>query len=140
MSRQPLIALASTDAVVFLLAMPGVIDSQAAGIDARTSRQDGVTITVEPKGLPQGAKTWDFAVTLETHTQDLDDDLVQSTTLLADGTPHRPLGWNGPPPGGHHRKGVLRFAAVTPLPQVVELQIRREGESAPRIFRWQTME
>ena len=105
---------------------------------AQSSSVAGVKITVEPKGFPRDATTWTFAVTLETHTQDLDDDLVESTTLLAGGTPHRPLGWDGPPPGGHHRKGILRFAAVTPLPQTVELQIRREDEPAPRVFRWQT--
>ena len=105
---------------------------------AQSSSVAGVKITVEPKGFPRDATTWTFAVTLETHTQDLDDDLVESTTLLAGGTPHRPLGWDGPPPGGHHRKGMLRFAAVTPLPQTVELQIRRAGEPAPRVFRWQT--
>lgn len=133
MSRRNLIAGALAAALV---CAPVV----AANVPpAQTSNQSGVKITVEPKGFPRDAKTWDFAVTLETHTRDLDDDLTQSTTLLADGTPHRPLGWDGPPPGGHHRKGILRFTTVTPLPQVVELQIHREGESAPRIFRWQTM-
>jgi len=104
---------------------------------AQTSSQGGVKITVEPRGSPHGAKTWDFAITLETHTQALDDDLALSSTLLADGKPYRPLGWEGSPPGGHHRKGVLRFEAVTPLPHGVELQIRRTGEASPRIFRWQ---
>jgi hypothetical protein len=104
---------------------------------AQTSSQGGVKITVEPRGFPRGARTWDFAITLETHTQPLDDDLVSASTLLADGKPYRPLGWEGSAPGGHHRKGVLRFDAVTPLPQVVELQIRRTGEASPRIFRWQ---
>lgn len=58
-----------------------------------------------------------------------------AATLLADGKPCRPLGWEGAPPGGHHCKEVLRFEAVMPQPQAVELQIRREGEASPRIFR-----
>lgn len=138
MSRRNLIAPALAAVIVctsLLADAASVAPGQAA---AQTSSQSGVKITVEPKGFPRDAKTWDFAVTLETHTEDLDDDLLQSTTLLADGTRHRPLGWEGSAPGGHHRKGVLRFAAVTPLPQVVELQTRREGEPTPRIFRWQT--
>lgn len=135
MSRRNLIIYALAAAIASApLAAASLGKTQAA----QSSSVAGVKITVEPKGFPRDAKTWDFAVTLETHTQDLDDDLVQSATLLADGTPHRPLGWDGPPPGGHHRKGILRFAAVTPLPQTVELQIRREGEPAPRVFRWQT--
>lgn len=138
MSRRNLIAraLAATIVCTPLVAeAAGVAPAQAA---AQTSSQSGVKITVEPKGFPRDAKTWDFAVTLETHTQGLDDDLVRSTTLLVDGTLHRPLEWEGSAPGGHHRKGVLRFAAVKPLPQMVELQIHREGEPAPRIFRWKT--
>lgn len=101
---------------------------------AQSSSVAGVKITVEPKGFQRDA--WEFAVTLETHVQDLDDDLARSATLLADGRSYRPLVWVGSPPGGHHRKGVLRFAAVTPPPQAVELQIRRKGEPRPRSFRW----
>ena len=103
----------------------------------QTSSQGGVKITIAPRGFSSEAKTWDFAITLETHTQSLDDDLAKTATLLADGRPSRPRGWEGAPPGGHHRKGVLRFEAVTPLPQAVELQIRRTGEASPRVFRWQ---
>ena len=138
MSRQRLIACALLAAVASTpLFAAGSEQTQAAEAAAQTSNQEGVKITVEPRGFPRGAKSWDFAVTLETHTQPLEDDLVKATTLLADGKTCRPLGWDGAPPGGHHRKGVLRFEAVTPLPQAVELQIRRPGEESPRIFRWQ---
>lgn len=138
MSRQRLIACALLAAVASTpLFAAGLEKTQAAQAAAQTSNQDGVKITVEPRGFPRGAKIWDFAVTLETHTQPLEDDLVKATTLLADGKTCRPLGWDGAPPGGHHRKGVLRFEVVTPLPQAVELQIRRAGEASPRIFRWQ---
>jgi len=138
MSRQRLIACALLAAIASTpLFAAGLEKTQAAEAAAQTSNQDGVKITVEPRGFPRDAKSWDFAITLETHIQPLEDDLVKATTLLADGNIFRPLGWDGAPPGGHHRKGVLRFEAVTPLPQAVELQIRRNGEASPRIFRWQ---
>jgi hypothetical protein len=138
MSHQRLIACALLAAVASTpLFATGLEKTQAAEAAAQTSNQDGVKITVEPRGFPRGAKSWDFAITLETHTQPLEDDLVRATTLLADDKTCRPLSWDGAPPGGHHRKGVLRFEAVTPLPQAVELQIRRAGEESPRIFRWQ---
>jgi hypothetical protein len=137
MSRRSLIACALLAAIgsspLFGI---GLGEAQVAETAAQTSNQDGVKISVEPRGFPRQG-TWNFAITLETHTQPLDDDLVRASTLVADGKPYRPLGWEGAPPGGHHRKGVLRFGAVTPLPQVVELQIRRAGEASPRIYRWQ---
>lgn len=103
----------------------------------QTSNQGGVKITVAPRNLSSAAQTWDFEITLETHTQPLDDDLTKSATLLADGKSHPALGWEGAPPGGHHRKGVLRFKAITPRPGSVELRILRRGEAAARSFRWQ---
>ena len=48
-----------------------------------------------------------------------------------------PAVWEGDPPGGHHRKGVLKFDAVNPRPQDIELRITRAGEPKPRSFRWQ---
>jgi len=140
MPHQYLIACALVAAIgSFPLCTAGFGEAQAAEMAAaaQTSNQGGVKITVEPRGFPPEAKTWDFVITLETHTQPLDDDLAKTATLLADGKTSRPRGWEGAPPGGHHRKGVLRFEAVTPLPQAVELQIRRTGEASPRVFRWQ---
>ena len=140
MSRQGLIVCALAAAIASVqFGAAGSGEARAAEMAAasQTSNQGGVKITVEPRGFPPSAKTWDFAITLETHTQPLDDDLVRASTLVADGKLYRPQGWEGAPPGGHHRKGVLRFDAVTPLPQVVELQIRRTGEASPRIYRWQ---
>jgi len=122
-----------------LVAVVGFVEAWAAEMapDQQTSSQGGVTITVAPKGFSSEAKTWDFAVTLETHTQPLDDDLAKSSALLGNGKSYLPVRWEGDPPGGHHRKGVLHFKAVTPPPQSVELQIRLAGEASPRIFRWQ---
>lgn len=140
MPHQYLIVYALAAAIgSFPFYAPGFGEAQAAQMAAavQTSNQGGVRITVEPRGFLPEAKTWDFVITLETHTQPLDDDLAKTATLLADGKPSRPRGWEGAPPGGHHRKGVLRFEAVTPLPQAIELQIRRTGEESPRVFRWQ---
>lgn len=140
MSHQRLIVCALVAAVgssPLCAAGFGAAQSTAVTAAAQTSNQDGVKITVEPRGFPR-AKAWDFAITLETHTRRLDDDLVSGATLLADGKPYRPLRWEGSPPGGHHRKGVLSFGVVIPPPQAVELQIRRPGEAGPRVFRWQT--
>ena len=74
---------------------------------------------------------------LDTHSQDLSDDLLKTAVLVdAQGGRHAPLAWQGAPPGGHHREGVLRFKGLGALPDAIELQIRRPGEAAPRAFLW----
>lgn len=109
----------------------------AAELGTRTSSVAGVTVKVTPKGVVPGAAAWEFDVVLETHSQDLGDDLVKNSVLVyASGTRQAPLSWAGAPPGGHHREGVLRFKAEATMPDAVELQIRRPGEPAARSFRW----
>jgi len=109
----------------------------AAELETRTSSAAGVTIKVTPKNVAPDAAAWVFAVVLDTHSRDLSDDLVKSSVLLdARGARHAPIAWEGAPPGGHHREGVLRFKALGPAPGAFELQIRRPGESAARVFRW----
>jgi len=109
----------------------------AAELGPRTSSAAGVTVKVTPRNIVSGAAAWEFAVVLDTHSQDLSDDLVKNAVLI-DGQDGRraPLAWDGAPPGGHHREGVLRFKGLGALPDAIELQIRRTGEAAPRVFRW----
>lgn len=108
----------------------------APSLPARSSSQAGVTVKVTPRDLD--VLPWTFDVVFDTHTQPLVDDLAKSAVLVPDGgAPHQPLKWEGEPPGGHHRKGVLQFKAISPLPAAIELRILRGGESAPRSFRWQ---
>jgi len=107
----------------------------AATLPARSSMASGVTITVKPLSL--GAQPWEFEVVLESHSAELNDDLTKTASLLVDGeTAASPLAWRGDPPGGHHRKGVLRFKPLAPSPARFELRIQRPGEPSPRVFRW----
>lgn len=117
------------------LAFTGAVS--AAELETRSSSAAGVTVKVTPKDVTPGSATWSFAVVLETHSRDLSDDLVKDSVLVdARGTRYAPIAWEGAPPGGHHRQGVLRFKALGPAPGAFELQIRRPGESAARVFRW----
>ena len=109
--------------------------SAGEGLPAKKDTLNGVTITVTPREL--AGPTWEFQVVLETHSQDLKDDLVKSATLLTGGQKIAPIAWQGDPPGGHHRKGVLRFDAPAKTPSGLELHIARPGESKPRVLRWE---
>jgi len=123
-----------------LVAVAGLVVTGAAAaaeLETRTSSAAGVTVKVTPKDVAPGAATWAFAVVLDTHSKDLSDDLVKSSLLIdAQGVRYPPLAWEGAPPGGHHREGLLRFKGLGPAPGAFELQIRRPGESVPRSFRW----
>lgn len=124
--------------IVFTLAAGVIAIGNAAetGLAPQTSNERGVKVAVTPQNFSNQVKTWDFEVTLETHAHDLKEDMAKSSTLFADGKQYVPLGWEGAPPGGHHRKGLLRFKTITPQPQSVELQIRLAGENAARNFLW----
>ncbi|MCL4798894.1 MAG: hypothetical protein KJ025_04860 [Burkholderiales bacterium] len=134
MRRSRLKQLATVGVAFALAAQFGL--ASARELAEQTSHERGVTVRVKPVDLAPAAKAWKFEVVLETHSVDLSDDLARAATLAVAGTQHAPIGWDGDPPGGHHRKGVLRFAPVAPAPEALELRIQRPGEGAPRSFRW----
>ena len=100
---------------------------------AKSSVAAGVTVSVTPG--PFTASEWSFKVVLDTHTQNLDDDLRNTAVLLVDGVELHPALWSAPG-GGHHREGVLTFSAPTQRPGIIELRIARPNEPQPRVFQW----
>ena len=107
----------------------------AAAPQPQSSSAAGVTVKVTPRDL--SAAVWEFELAFDTHSQPLNDEPAKTAALVADGKLLAPTGWQGDPPGGHHRKGVLRFTPMSPRPAALELRLQRPGESAPRVFRWQ---
>jgi hypothetical protein len=121
-----------------LFAVSAAFPATSAELTTQKSSERSVTVAVTPQNVSADAKTWDFKIVLDTHSGDLSDDLVKSALLLdGAGGQHVPIAWDGAPPGGHHREGVLRFKPVTPRPAAIELRITRPGEPSPRSFRWQ---
>lgn len=106
------------------------------GYTPQINNERGIKITAALQSTSNAVQTWDIEVILETHTKTLNDDLAKAAVLVADGTQYLPLRWEGAPPGGHHRKGKLRFKAISPQPRAMELQIRLAGDPAPRSFKW----
>jgi len=127
--------ISRTLALFAILAFTGGV--LAAGkLAPQTNSQSGVTVKVTPRSLA-GAE-WEFEVVFDTHSQELNDDPQKAAVLVADGSaPWSPTGWQGDAPGGHHRKGVLRFRPAAASPARVELRLQRPGEASPRVFRWQ---
>lgn len=117
-----------------------VVPSRAAptALAPQTRSEGGVQVKVTPKNITVAADTWDFEVALNTHSVALDQDLVKTTVLVdPQGKQYLPIAWDGDPPGGHHRSGVLRFKALAVLPSSLELRISGVGGIDARVFRWQ---
>lgn len=124
-------------ALVLCASLLVALSATAAELAPQNSQAGGVGVRVKPTDVSAAATTWSFQVTLTTHSGDLGDDLTRTATLVdAAGKQHPAAGWDGDPPGGHHRKGVLRFKALSPPPDALEMRILRQGETAARTFRW----
>ena len=63
-------------------------------------------------------------------------DITARTLRDPQGRTHAALRWDGDAPGGHHRKGVLRFQPLRPAPPAVTLEMRGGGEVSERTFTW----
>ena len=123
--------------IVFFAACALLTLEASAQFATQKDSANGVTVAVTPGDLGPEAKVWDFVVVLDTHSQDLSDDLSKSAVLMdGKGNEFKATAWEGAAPGGHHRKGTLKFAAISPRPQAIGLRIDRPGEARPRLFRW----
>jgi len=117
------------------VAAPLAASAQAQPMPSRQDSQGQVTVTVTPTALSSDA--WRFEVRFDTHVAPITQDLVAVSSLSDDkGHREQPLAWQGDPPGGHHRKGVLLFRPISPPPGVITLHIRRVGGIADRSFTW----
>lgn len=114
---------------------PAPASAQAAEPGTQSSAVGGVTVKITPRVTAADAATWVFAVVLDTHSQELSDDMLRTTLLVTDdGRELKPTAWKGAAPGSHHREGSLEFAAPSPVPKGFVLRMQRPGEAGPRVF------
>jgi len=99
-----------------------------------------VSVAVTWKGSEAGVV---FQVAMDTHNVDLDSlDLARLATLKTPAGEPSPTSWDAPK-GGHHRAGILTFAATTAdgRPTIgagpIELLIRDVAGVSERSFQWQ---
>ena len=121
--------------IVGFLAVLSVV-SYANAFRSIASRSNGVTVDVKPMQFAAG-KPARFEVSMNTHSVDLGVDLIAVSTLTDDqGKEYRPVSWDGPGPGGHHRSGVLEFPVLEGTPRSVTLVIRDIAKVPERVFQW----
>lgn len=119
-------------AVLFLATV-----SVAADFGTMVSNAGGVRVDVLPVQLAAG-QTARFVVRLNTHSVNLDYDLTEVAVLRDNqGREYTPTQWDGDPPGGHHRRGVLVFPKLTAPLSSVTLTIRDVARVGARDFTWQ---
>lgn len=106
-------------------------------LQAQTKSEAQVEIKVAPVSITDGDQ-WKFDITLDTHTVDLGQDLMENAFIVdGSGKVYRPISWQGDLPGGHHRQGILLFNAISPVPEVIELKIQNISGVPERVFQWQ---
>ncbi len=104
--------------------------------ETQKDEQAGVTVSVIPIDLAVDSQKWKFDVVMDTHSVELDQDMVKIAVLVDDfGKEYDSMGWEGAPAGGHHRGGILIFAPVVPYPQHLKLKIK-EIAGVERLFSW----
>lgn len=87
---------------------------------------------VEFKVTPLSAS--EFQIEVNTHSVNLDFDLAGISELHDSmGNAYKPLKWEGSPPGGHHRSGILKFPQVSANAESIRLII---NDGAEREFYW----
>ncbi len=106
----------------------------------------GVIIKVTPLSLTDAdAATLDFAVSLDTHTVELNYDLTQLATLTDNlGNSYAPASWSPDKSDGHHVGGLLSFADRATILQEdvteVTLIVNDVAGVAERTFVWSVTE
>jgi len=109
---------------------------EANAYERISNRENRVWVDVVPVQLESG-KSAKFEIRMNTHSGDLSQDMVSVSTLKDDsGREYRPVEWQGSPPGGHHRTGVLEFPVLNGNTKYVTLVIRDVASISERIFKW----
>lgn len=115
----------------------GLVQNTNSSLETKESNEGPVTVTVTALSLENASSTWDFKIVLNTHSEELSEDLVAVSELLdGRGKSYKPTNWEGAPPGGHHREGVLKFNPISPRPESIELKMINIGKVSERRFKW----
>ena len=110
----------------------------ASDLETKTNSEGPVEVGVTPRRIVPTDAEWSFEISLNTHSYELNDDFLAASELRDEqGNAYKPIAWDGDPPGGHHREGVLKFKAIAPQPSSITLGIQDVGGIKERKFTWQ---
>ena len=113
-----------------------ILAFDASAYKTKSSKENRVRVDVRPVQLLPG-KPAKFEIRMNTHSGDLSQDLLAVCTLKdSSGREYRPINWDGSPPGGHHRSGVLEFSELAEGAESITLVIREIANVPERVFNW----
>ncbi len=114
----------------------GTVSGQTFDLPTQPNQESFVTIEVTPIEFSFTSPPV-FEIALNTHRGALDFDLTNITTLMCDqGTEYEPIRWEGTPPGGHHRSGILTFPALDHEISHFTVTIKGVNGVPERVFEW----
>ena len=120
--------------VVILFLINLAVDASA--YKTKSNKENRVRVDVRPVQLIAG-KPAKFEIRMNTHSGDLSQNLVAVCTLKdSKGREYQPINWDGSPPGGHHRSGVLEFSELAEGAETITLVIREVANVPERVFNW----
>ena len=106
--------------------------------ETREHTGGNITVAVTPINLSIGTSP-SFNITFETHSVNLDYDVVTIATLSDNtGQTYGASTWSGSPPGGHHRNGTLSFSLpLSADARTVTLTLSGIADVPVRTFSWE---
>lgn len=112
------------------------LTADASAYEKKSNKKNYVRVDVRPVQLFPG-KPAKFEIRMNTHSGDLSQDLIAVCSLKdSSGREYQPINWDGSPPGGHHRSGVLEFSELTEGAESITLVIREVANVPERVFNW----
>ncbi|MCR4263461.1 MAG: hypothetical protein NUV98_01950 [Candidatus Roizmanbacteria bacterium] len=107
-------------------------------LESQINSEGSVEVEVTPLSVSHTSDRWEFSIVISTHSVELDQDLTEVSVLIDEGgNEYESLTWEGSPPGGHHREGVLSFKPISPMPGKITLRLKGIGTIAERNFVWE---
>lgn len=112
-------------------------DGVELDLSAKINSENFVSIEIKPTDFSFN-KTVRFDISINTHQGSLDFDLTKISYLEDDkGNIFQPWSWEGSPPGGHHRSGILSFPGLSEKTKFIKLTIKNVYNVPERVFRWE---
>lgn len=112
------------------------LKADASAYEMKSNSENRVRVDVRPVQLTVGQPA-KFEVRMNTHSADLVQDMAAASTLKDNhGREYKATSWQGAPPGGHHRSGVLEFPSLADNSESITLVIRAIDNVPERTFNW----